>query len=150
MGLTRCLFFSWSNTNMINLVKNRESERGSAGIKFLIIFTVIVLAANAGFNYVPVAYGAESLQAEMEAAVLQGLALPGKLNPAENVKVRLQKAVQENGIPANALIDVRQSGNMLSAHISYTKEVNILPFGIYKYAYRFDHTATPTGFLIKQ
>lgn len=135
---------------MINAVKDRDSERGGAGTKFLMILAGIVLAVNAGYNYVPVAYGAESLKTEMQAAVLQGLALPGRVNPVDNVKVRLQKAAVENDIPRNALIDVRQSGNMLSAHIAYTKVVNILPFGMYKYAYRFDHTATPTGFLLKQ
>ena len=52
----------------------------------------MVLVANAGYNYVPVAYDAESLKTEMGTAVLQGLALPGKLNPVDNVKARSQKA----------------------------------------------------------
>ena len=132
---------------MNNAAKNRESERGSAGVKFVLILAVIVLVANAGYNYVPVAYDAESLKTEMGTAVLQGLALPGKLNPVDNVKARIAKSIQTNNIPADAIVDVKQNGNVLTARVSYSKPVNILPFGIYKYKYNFDYTATPTGFL---
>ena len=135
---------------MNNAAKNRESERGSAGVKFVLILAVIVLVANAGLNYVPVAYDAESLKTEMGTAVLQGLALPGKLNPVDNVKARIAKSIQTNNIPADAIVDVKQNGNVLTARVSYSKPVNILPFGIYKYKYDFDYTATPTGFLTKQ
>jgi hypothetical protein len=129
--------------------RDRSGERGSAGAKFMIFLVVLVLAGNAGFNYIPVRYDAESMKTEMSTAVLQGLALPGKLNPVDNVKVRLQKAAQQNGLPPDALIDVKQNGNMLTAHVTYSKPVSLLPFGIYKYIYQFDHTATPTGFLLK-
>jgi len=135
---------------MNNSAKDRDSERGSAGVKFAIILTVIVLVGNAGFNYVPVAYDAESLKTEMSTAVLQGLAMPGRVNPVDNVKTRIQKAIVTNNIPPDALVDVKQNGNVITARVVYTQNVNILPFGIYRYAYRFDHTATPTGFLLKQ
>ena len=135
---------------MNNSTKDRESERGSAGVKFAITLAVIFLVANAGYNYVPVAYEAESVQTEMQTAVLQGLALPGKLNPVENVKARIQRAFVQNGVPNDAFLDVKQTGNSITARVTYIKQVNILPFGIYKYAYQFDHTATPSGFLLKQ
>jgi hypothetical protein len=135
---------------MENTARNRDSERGSAGFKFVIVFAVILLVANAGYNYVPVAYEAESMKTDMQSAVLQGMALPGKLSPVDNVKARIQKAAQQNGTPADALIDVRQAGNAITARVAYTKQVSILPFGIYKYSYQFDHTATPTGFLMKE
>jgi len=98
----------------------------------------------------PVAYNAENLKAEMSTAVLQGIALPGKINPVDNVKVRIQKAIQQNDIPPDAVIDVKQAGNSITAHVVYAQQVNLLPFGIYRYNYQFDHTATPTGFLLKQ
>lgn len=135
---------------MNNAAKKRESERGSAGVKFVITLAVIFLVAHAGYNYVPTAYDAESLKTEMGTAVLQGLALPGKMNPVDNVKARIAKAIQANNIPADAVVDVRQAGNVLTARVSYSKPVNLLPFGIYKYNYQFDYTATPTGFLTKQ
>lgn len=135
---------------MNSFAKYRESERGSAGVKFVIILVALILFGNALLNYVPVAYNAESLKTEMSTAVLQGLAISGKLNPVDNVKARIAKAIVSNDIPADAVVDVKQAGNALTAHVTYSKEVQILPFGMYKYVYKFDHTATPTGFLLKQ
>ena len=135
---------------MKNALRDRSSERGSAGVKFAIVLTVILLAVHAGYNYIPVAYEAESLRTEMQTAVVQGLALPGKISPVENVKGRVQKAMVTNAIPADAFLNVTQTGNVIQAHVSYQKPVSILPFGIYTYNYKFDHTATPTGFLLKQ
>lgn len=135
---------------MNDLAKTRAGERGSAGVKFVITIVVLLLVAHAGFNYVPVRYDAESLKSEMETAVLQGLAMPGKVNPVDNVKTRIQKSILQNNIPADAVLDVKQTANVITAHVAYTKPVNILPFGIYRYNYRFDETVTPTGFLLKQ
>ena len=135
---------------MNNPVKYRDSERGSALIKFLIVFVLIMLTANAGYNYVPVAYNAENLKGDMQAALLQGLALPGKVNPVDNVKIRIQKAIVQNDIPTDAIVEVKAAGNSLTAHVVYSKQVNILPFGMYRYMYNFDQTVTPTGFLLKQ
>jgi hypothetical protein len=133
------------------MIKKRDSERGSAGAKFVVIFAVILLLAHAGWNYVPVAYEAESLRTEMQTAVVQGLALPGKVDPVENVKSRIRQSIQRNNGPADALVDVKMtSTTAITAHVAYQKDVNILPFGIYRYTYVFDHTATPTGFLLKQ
>lgn len=140
----------WSKP-MKNAVVKNEAERGSAGAKFALVFGIIALVLHAGINYVPVAYDAESLKSEMETAVLQGLAMPGRVNPADNVKVRIQKAIQLNNIPPEAVLDVKVvNTNTITARVAYTKQVNILPFGIYKYNYVFDHTATPTGFLLKE
>jgi hypothetical protein len=131
-------------------LKQRDGEHGGAGVKFLIFLGLLMLIAHAGYNYVPVAYSAESLRTEMQTAVLQGIALPGKANPIDNVKARIHRAIEQNDIPAEALVEVKQAGNALTAHVAYSKNVNILPFGLYKYSYNFDHTATPTGFLLKQ
>lgn len=135
---------------MKNSVKIRESERGSAGIKFAITLAVILLVANAGYNYVPTAYEAESLKSEMSTAVLQGLATPGKINPVDNVKERIQRALVINNAPENTLLEVKKVGSGVTARVAFTKDVGILPFGIYNYVYVFDHTATPSGFLLEQ
>jgi hypothetical protein len=135
---------------MNSAVKDRESEKGSAGVKFVFVLFVIALIANAGINYIPVAYDSASLKSDMETAILQGLALPGKANPVDNVKGRIARSIQANSIPATAVIDVKQNAGVLTAHVTYSQPVNILPFGIYKYNYNFDYTATPTGFLTKQ
>ena len=131
-------------------VNNRYSERGSAGVKLMIVLAVIVLGANAGYNYVPVAYNAASLKSDMDTAILQGLALPGKVSPVDNVKERIGKSMVVNNIPKEATLDVKQATNMLTARVTFTQPVSILPFGIYKYNYVFDYTSTPSGFLLKQ
>lgn len=131
-------------------IRDRTSERGSAGTKFFITVVIIMLVANAGYNYVPVAYEAESVKSEMSTAVLQGLATPGKLSPVDNVKARIQRAMTVNHVPENAILDVKQAGAAVTARVAYSKEIGILPFGIYNYIYVFDHTATPSGFLLDQ
>jgi len=135
---------------MNKAVNSRDCERGAAGIKLVVALTVVFLAAHAGYNYIPVAYDAESVKTEMNTAVLQGLALPGKLNVVDNVKARLMRTFAANNVPADAILEVKQAGNNLTARVAYQKQVNILPFGLYRYNYNFDFTATPTGFLLKQ
>jgi hypothetical protein len=134
---------------MENSVNRRASERGSAGVKLAIALAIIALAAHAGYNYVPVAYDASALKGDMDTAVLQGMAMPGKINPVDNVKERIAKAIVVNNIPQGATLDVKQVGNGITARVTYTQKVNMLPFGLYKYNYAFDYTSTPTGFLLK-
>ena len=135
---------------MEKLVNRRSQERGSAGAKLMLVLMVMVLAAHAGYNYIPVAYNAQSLRGDMDTAILQGMALPGKISPVDNVKERIAKALIVNNAPQGATLDVKQAGNGLIARVTYTKPVNILPFGMYNYNYVFDYTSTPTGFLLKQ
>jgi len=115
---------------MNNTLKNRESERGGAGVKALCVFAVIALIGHAGYNYIPVAYGAETVKTDMNTAVLQGMALPGKLNVVENVKARIQRTFSQNDVRPDVILDVKQSGNTVTARVAYVKQVNILPFGI--------------------
>ncbi|MGI9055848.1 MAG: hypothetical protein ACR2F2_08620 [Pyrinomonadaceae bacterium] len=130
--------------------KNKPGEHGGAGAKLLIVLTVLILAGHAGINYVPVAYSAESFKQDMQTAVVQGLATPSKAGkPTDFVKAKIERAVRVNDIPEDAFIEVKQNGKVIEAHVAYTQSVNILPFGIYKYEYVFDHTATPTGFLLR-
>ncbi len=135
---------------MENVIRDRSSERGSAGVKFAIVLVVIVLVANAGYNYIPTAYEAEGLKADMSAAVLQGLAMPGKMNPVDNVKLRIERAMVVNQAPPDATLSVTMKGTVIQARVTYVKDVSIVPFGIYNYKFQFDNTATPTGFLLKQ
>jgi len=130
--------------------KDRAGERGSATTKLVICLVVIGLVAHAAFNYIPVAYSAESVKSDMATAVLQGLALPGKLSPTDNVKTRIEQSALRNALPTDVVIDVKQKGNALTARVVYDQPINILPFGIFRYNYHFDHTATPAGFLVDQ
>ena len=135
---------------MNKALKNRRGERGGAGAKLLIAVTILILIGNAGINYVPVAYEGQDFKQEMQTAVVQGLALPsGGAKPADAVKARIVKAARASDLPIDAFIDVRQVNSVIQARVYYTKPVVILPFGIYTYEYEFDHTATPTGFMVK-
>jgi len=134
---------------MKNSMKDRNSERGSAGAKFLVIVVVLVLAAHAGYQYIPVAYQGASFRQEMDTAVVKGLAAPAQLKPVDVVKAHIQKASYDYQIPSDALVDVQLAPGHVRAHVTYEVPVNMLPFGIYKYKYKFDHTAAPTGYLLK-
>ena len=135
---------------MSKAVKTKNSERGGAGVKFLIVMVVLFLIGNAGVQFIPVAFNGENLKQDMQTAVIQGLAMPGRLTPVDMVKEKIRISVQSNDIPPDAFVEVKQLKNVIQARVAYTKEIPLLPFGIYKYQYQFDHTATPTGFLTKQ
>ena len=135
---------------MKNLEKNRISERGGAGVKFLLIGLALVLAANAGFNYIPIAYEGASLRQEMDTAVVKWLAASGQLKPMDVVKASVQKAIHDYNVPSDALVEIKPAGTVIQAHVAYSKLVSMLPFGIYKYKYDFNYVATPTGYLLKE
>jgi len=132
---------------MTNFYQERPSERGGAGIKFLLIALLLGLFANAGYNYVPVAYEAASFRQEMDTAVVKGLAASGQMKPADVVKAHIQYAAKNNNIPADAQIEITPTGKMVKAHAIYSKPVDMLPFGLYKYNFQFNYVAAPTGYL---
>ncbi len=135
---------------MNNSAKYQKSERGGAGVKLIMVLLVLFLVAHAGYNYIPIAYDGANFKQEMQTAVIQGVALPGSnLTAVDVIKNKIQRAAVNNNVPSNAFVEVKPFNNIVRAHVSYVKTINILPFGIYKYNYQFDNTATPTGFLFK-
>ena len=132
-----------------NLMKNRQSERGSAGAKMVGVLVVLFLIGHALVNYVPVAYSGASFKEEMQTAVVQGSALPGSGNPLGVTQVKIKHSADANNVPQDAVIEVKPITGGLQAHAMYSKKVNILPFGLFTYNYKFDYTATPIGFLMK-
>jgi hypothetical protein len=128
----------------------RSSERGGAGVKALLVFLVIFLIGNAGYHFIPVAYAGESVKQDMQTAVVQGLAAPGRVSPIDLVKKKIQSSLESNDVPNDAFVEVKATSSTIQAHVAYIKEVPIIPFGIYNYHYEFDYTATPSGFLTKQ
>lgn len=124
-------------------------EHGGAGAKFLIIFVVLILVAHAGYNYVPVAYDGANFRQEMDTAVVKGLAASGRMKPMDIVTASVTRAMAANNVPDDAVVEINANKGVVQAHVAYTKEVNMLPFGIYRYQYEFDHTAMPNGYLIK-
>ncbi len=135
---------------MKEVLNNQNCERGGAGVKLLLAVVVIILIANAGYNYVPVAYQGASFKQEMDGAVLKGTVLPttGKA-PLDAVKNKLFQAAKASEIPDNAIIEVKQAGQTITGRVRYAIYVEMLPFGLYKYTYEFDYTSAPAGFIIK-
>ena len=130
--------------------RNNNSEQGSAKVKLAAVLTVLFLIGHAGYNYIPVAYEGENFKQDMQTAVVQGMAVPVGMTINDMVKGKLQRAMASNNIPPDAYVQIKQANNTVQAHVAYSKQVNMLPFGIYKYNYQFNHIATPTGFLLKQ
>jgi hypothetical protein len=129
-----------------------NNERGSAGTNFLIVVIVLFLAGHAAYNYVPIAYNGEDLKQKMHERVLYCYASPNTPDcQPEKMKARLRHFCDINDVPPDAFIKVdKTTDGAPRAQISYTKQVNMLPFGLYKYNYQFNHIEQPVGFLTKQ
>lgn len=134
---------------MNEVINNRKSERGGVGVKLAAVLVVLFLIGYAGYNYIPIAYEGQNFKQDMQTAVVQGMAAPQGMTMADMVKGKLQKAMTSNNIPPDAVVQVKQTPNSVQAQVIYSKQVQMLPFGLYKYNYHFDYTATPTGFLLK-
>jgi hypothetical protein len=129
---------------------DRSSERGGAAVKFLLVFVVLGLIGHAGCNYVPVAYEGASFRQEMDTAVVKALGASGRIKPMDVVTASIKKASNEYNIPEDALIEIEPVNGVVEAHVQYERQVNMLPFGMYKYTYNFDYTAKPVGYLLKE
>ena len=127
-------------------IHSNPSERGSAAVKLLLVLIVLVLLANAGYNFIPVAYQGQAVRQEMQTYVAQSMTATGRDTPRKHVMRRLNRARIDNTIPPEANIKVTQENHIIKAHVNYTKTVDLLPFGIYQYDYVFDHTASSRGF----
>lgn len=135
---------------MKKLNDDRISERGGAAVKFLLIFIVLVLVANAGINYIPVAYNGASLRQEMDTAVVKALGSSGRLKPLEVATASMRKATADHNVPEDAFVEIKPVNGVVEAHVIYSEKVNMLPFGLYKYEYNFDYVARPVGYLLKE
>jgi hypothetical protein len=133
---------------------NRESlksARGSANTKLVAVLTMFFLIGNAGYNLLPVVYQGASFKQEMQTAVVNGVSMPViNKSAVDVVREKLAGQIRANGIPTNAWVQVKQLNNVVQARVAYTQPVNVLPFGLYTYNYKFDFTATPGGFLANQ
>lgn len=134
----------------VSKVTRQYAEQGGAGVKLLIALVIFMLIGHAGYHYIPTAYNGQSFKQDMETAVIQGVTLPSTYGkPIDIVKGKLIKAAENNQVPYDVFIDVKQKGDVITARVYYKENVPILPFGIYDYEYVFDHTASPSGFLSK-
>jgi hypothetical protein len=119
----------------------RSTERGSANLKFLIVMTIIVAAAYAGYLYVPVAYYAHTFKELMQHYVDLASA-EGK--PPAWAAEQLAKTFNEYNVPPDARMTPGLRNNRIEIRVQYVKPVE---FPGYTYNYEFDQTVTSTAFL---
>ncbi len=126
----------------------RRSELGGARVNLLIAAVAIFLISNAGYQYIPVAYQSENFRQDMQTAVVQGVSMPSTYGkPIEVIKGKISNAANLNELPPDVFIDVKEKNNVMTARVYYTRQIPLVPFGIYNYEFVFDNTVTPGGFL---
>lgn len=120
----------------------KSSERGSGRLQFLIVMTVIVAVAYAGYLYVPVSFRAHTYKDLMQhyanVAATQGYA-PSWAGE------QLLKSSAEYDVPQNAVITPIRRDERVEVRVQYVKPIE---FPGYTYNYEFDHTVKSTAFLV--
>ncbi len=120
----------------------KSSERGSGRLQFLIVMTVIIAVAYAGYLYVPVSFRAHTYKDLMQhyanVAATQGYA-PSWAGE------QLLKSSAEYDVPQNAVITPIRRDERVEVRVQYVKPIE---FPGYTYNYEFDHTVKSTAFLV--
>jgi hypothetical protein len=119
----------------------RSSERGNSSLKFLIVMTILISSAYAGYLYVPVAYRAHTFKDLMQHYVDVASA-EGK--PPAWAGEQLMKNFAEYEVPANAVMTPNSHDHRIEVRVQFVRPIE---FPGYTYNYEFDHTATSTAFL---
>jgi hypothetical protein len=118
------------------------NQLGGTKIYAIVALLVLFLMGHAGYQYLPAVYQSENFKAEMKSATMRVLAMPhGAESLSDKLKKQLRIAGNENGVPQTAVIEVTEANNSLKAHVRFTREIPLLPFGLYKYQYQFDNIA---------
>ena len=119
----------------------KSSERGSGRVQFLIVVTVIVATAYAGYLYVPVSFRAHAykdlMQHYADVAATQGY------QPSWAGEQLLKSSV-EYDVPPNAIITPLRRDDRVEVRVQYVKPIE---FPGYTYNYEFDHTVKSAAFL---
>ena len=122
-------------------MQRRSGERGSANLKFVIVMTILIATAYAGYLYVPVAFQAKAykdlMQHYVDVAAAQGY------SPSWAGE-QLMKNAAEYDVPPNALITPAQRENRVEVRVQFVRTIE---FPGYTYNYEFDNTVKSTAFL---
>ena len=121
--------------------RRRSGERGSANVKFVVVMTILIGTAYAGYLYVPVAIQAKAykdlMQHYVDVAAAQGY------SPSWAGE-QLMKNAAEYDVPPNALITPAQRENRVEVRVQFVRTIE---FPGYTYNYEFDNTVKSTAFL---
>lgn len=140
-----------SNNSVKKADKNfaRNGERGNATAKFVLVVVLLFLGAYGGYNYIVTWYQCSHFKEKMTEIITQAYAMPNNksLNSIEGVHQKILEIGVYDNVPPDALITVERQKAGLVARAVFTREVDILPFNMYKYKYQFDHTARPPSLM---
>src|SRR5215211_2808386 len=101
----------------------RRGERGGSRFNLIVVLLVIGLAAYSAYNYAPVAYNAYLYKDLMQETVNKAAYPPIKSN--DWVKQQLKAAGEEYGLPDDADISVQNDNSRVSAHVTFTRPVQL-------------------------
>jgi hypothetical protein len=123
------------------MMMTRNSERGGARLKFLIVLAILICLGYAGYQFVPIAFQGykikDMMQNKVDTAVTLGY-------PASWVKEQITSSAYDFGIPSDALIAPIQQDNRMTVRVRFTTPIE---FPGYTYQYEFDYTAKSGSFL---
>ncbi|MCA1555546.1 MAG: hypothetical protein LC747_02540 [Acidobacteria bacterium] len=126
-----------------NFSARKTNERGGARFNLLIVVVVLVAAAYAGYQYVPVAYQASQLKIFMEDTANKAVITDKN---AQWVEEQLRKSLPEYGAPPDTLITVVNRESRLEANMQYTIPI---PLIVTTYQYKFNYTTRSSNFFSK-
>lgn len=124
-------------------ISSRSGERGSARVKFLIIFSLVVILAFVGYHYVPVRFQAGTYKEFMQETVTKGA---GMGRSSDWIKQELFKNGAEYGVPANATITIEEHEGALQARVQFKRPIELI---VYTYQYEFDETVKSPSWATK-
>lgn len=120
----------------------RRGERGGSRFNLLVVLLVIGVAGYCTYQYAPVAYKAFLFRDYMQETVNRAAYPPGQTTSW--VEAQLRAGARENGVPQDLRLDVQNQSGKIVVHAQWTEPIR-LPG--YVYQYRFDHTASSSGFI---
>ena len=127
----------------MKMVVTRESERGSARLKFLVVMLILGAVAYGSYLYVPVAYNAYLFKDLMQQKVNAAAALGHK---PDWVREQLLRSAPEYNVPADVEITPALQEQRMEVRAQYKRSIE---FPGYTYDYTFDHTAKSADFMFK-
>jgi hypothetical protein len=120
-----------------------QNQHGSSKLSAVVALSIVGLLIYALINIIPASYQIMNFKTEMKNSVVQVLAMPVSADkPNEKIKAKIKRVAGENGIPPSLTVDVAEAGKEIRTHVKFTRPIDVLPFGIYKYNYEFDETVT--------
>ena len=126
--------------NHQTLLHNR-GERGGARLKFTIFLVIVIIAAYAGYMYIPVAidayYFKDAMQNKVNLAAAQGY-------DGAWLTEQISKSKAEHNVPDNAVITPAQREGRVEVRVQFTRPIST---PVFTYNYDFDYTAQSTTFL---